>query len=126
MPERAYAERALAFVQAIPYEAVTRDSFAPPLAVLRDPHADCDEKAVLYAALLRAVAPTLPVAILTMEDHAIVGVGLPAAGGDQTLVIEGQAWVLAEPAGPALHALGVVDGRTRAALAQGVTSARVP
>jgi hypothetical protein len=124
--ERAFAERALAFVQGIPYEAVNRDSFAPPLAVLRDPHADCDEKAVLYAALLRAAAPALPVAILTMEAHAVVGVGLPATGVDQTIAAEGVTWVLTEPAGPALHALGAVDARTRAALAQGVTLARVP
>jgi hypothetical protein len=126
LADRAFAERALAFVQGIPYEAVNRDSFAPPLAVLRDPRADCDEKAVLYAALLRAAAPALPVAILTMEDHAVVGVGLPATGADQTIAAEGVTWVLTEPAGPALHALGAVDARTRAALAQGVTLARVP
>ena len=126
LAERAFAERALAFVQGIPYEAVNRDSFAPPLAVLRDPRADCDEKAVLYAALLRAAAPALPVAILTMKDHAVVGVGLPATGADQTIAAGGVTWVLTEPAGPALHALGAVDARTRAALAQGVTLARVP
>lgn len=109
---RAFAERALALVQGIPYEKVTRDTFAPPLALLREQHGDCDEKSTLYAALIRAVAPELPLAILTMRDHAIVGLGLPAGVGDRTVTVEGTAWVIADPAGPNLHPLGRLGSRT--------------
>ncbi|MDP2310400.1 MAG: hypothetical protein Q8P18_30565 [Pseudomonadota bacterium] len=108
---RAFAERALALVQGIPAEPLTRDTFGTPLTVLRDQHGDCDEKSTLYAALIRAVAPDLPMAILTMKDHAIVGLGLPALAGDRTVTVGGTAWVVADPAGPYLHPVGRLGPR---------------
>ncbi|MDP2305155.1 MAG: hypothetical protein Q8P18_03930 [Pseudomonadota bacterium] len=109
---RVYAERALAFVQGLPYERVTRATFAPPLALLREERGDCDEKATLYAALLRAAMPGLPVAVVTLDQHAIVVLGLPPRGADRAVTVDGATWIVAEPAGPALHPLGVLAPKT--------------
>jgi hypothetical protein len=108
---RAFAERALTLVQGIPPEALTRDTFASPLALLREQHGDADEKSTLFAALVRAAAPELPLAVLTMRDHAIVGLGIPALVGDRTVTVDGVAWVVADPAGPYLHPLGRLGPR---------------
>lgn len=121
---RAYAERALAFVQGLPYEKVTRATFAPPLALLREQAGDCDEKATLYAALLRAAAPDLPVAVITLDQHAVVGLGLPPRGADRAVTVDGAAWLIAEPAGPARHPLGTLAPKTT--LEAGFTLRRVP
>jgi hypothetical protein len=121
---RAYAERALSFVQALPYEAVTRATFAPPLALLREQHGDCDEKATLYAALLRAAAPGLAVAVVTLDQHAIVVLGLPPRGADRAVSADGTTWLVAEPAGPAQHPLGALSPKTT--LERGFTLRRVP
>ncbi|MES2643610.1 MAG: hypothetical protein V4850_29260 [Myxococcota bacterium] len=121
---RAYAERALSFVQALPYEAVTRATFAPPLALLREQRGDCDEKATLYAALLRAAAPGLAVAVVTLDQHAIVVLGLPPRGADRAVTVDGATWLVAEPAGPAQHPLGALSPKTT--LERGFTLRRVP
>lgn len=121
---RAFAERALLFVQNLPYEKVSRATFAPPLALLREERGDCDEKATLYAALLRAYAPDLRVAIITMDQHAIVGLGLPARGDDRAVSVDEVTWLVAEVAGPALDPLGTLSPKTT--LDRGFTLRRVP
>jgi hypothetical protein len=109
---RAFAARALAFVQSLPVEELARVTFSPPLVVLGEQHGNCDEKATLYAALIHAAAPTLPVAVLTMRAHAIVGLGLPAGVGDRTVTVGGTAWVVADVAGPTLHELGRLSAKS--------------
>lgn len=108
---REYAQRALTFVQGIPAEPLRRDLFATPLAVLREQRGDSDEKATLYAALIRAAAPDVPLAVLTMRDYAIVGLAVPAVAGDRTVTVEGTTWVVVDPAGPFLHPFGRVGPR---------------
>jgi hypothetical protein len=114
---RAYAERALAFVQSIPYEAKLKRGgdagFRQPLAVLGRNRADCDGKAVLFLALVRAAHPALGSAVLVIPDHALAGLALEPMKGDRDIKADGVRYVLAEPVGPAVEPLGSASGRSR-------------
>lgn len=113
---RELAERALLFVQRIPYATAAHDSFRTPSAVLRDHAGDCDEKVALFAALLRAHEPTLPIAVITMPGHAFVGIDLAPHGDEQNVLVGGRLWLVAEPVGPAIQPLGRISERSAAAL----------
>jgi len=110
----------LSFVQSIPYEKRTRKGDDPgyrrPLALLFRNRGDCDSKAVLFLGLLRADNPKLPMAMVYIPGHALVGLGITPRPGDTTLEHDGQTYVLAEPVGPAEHALGVIDDASRKGL----------
>jgi hypothetical protein len=120
---RAFAEKALSFVQAIPYEARKRNGKDPgyrrPLALLARNRGDCDSKAVLYLGLLRAEHPGVPLAVVYVPGHALVGVGVPAQPGDQTFEVAGKTFVMAEPVGPALMPLGETAKANRKAARRG-------
>ncbi len=114
--DREYAELALSFVQAIPYEKTKSGSdagYRRPLGVLARNKGDCDSKAVLYLALLRARDPEMPVAAVYIKDHMLVGVGLDSEKGDKTFRRDGQAYLFAEPVGPAMLDLGDAPGKHR-------------
>ncbi|MEZ4235465.1 MAG: hypothetical protein R3F59_04745 [Myxococcota bacterium] len=117
--DRAFVARALAFVQAIPYEARKRRGGDPgyrrPLALLARNRGDCDSKSVLFLALVRAELPTLPLAALYVPGHMLVGVGLPAEGADKRFTVEGTPLLYAEPVGPALWPLGAKVPRSHRA-----------
>lgn len=114
--DREYAELALSFVQAIPYEKKKSGGdvgYRRPLGVLARNKGDCDSKAVLYLALLRARNPELPVAAVYIKDHMLVGVGLDSEKGDKTFRRDGQTYLFAEPVGPAMLDLGDAPGKHR-------------
>jgi len=107
---REYVERALSFVQAVPYEARKRKGGDPgyrrPLALLFRNRGDCDSKAVLFLGLVRAAYPDTELAVVYIPGHALTGVGLPARDGDETFTAGEVELLYAEPVGPGLHPLG--------------------
>lgn len=108
--DRAFVERALAFVQAIPYEARLRQGGDPgyrrPIALLARNRGDCDSKAVLFLGILRAELPKLPLAVVYVPNHALTGVGLEKESGDKDFSLDGVHLLYAEPVGPAMAPLG--------------------
>jgi hypothetical protein len=80
--EREFVERALSFVQSIPYELLRSDGsgYRPPLAVLSADSGDCDSKAMLAVMLLRHLG--LDAVMLSSDRlaHAAVGIALPGPG----------------------------------------------
>jgi hypothetical protein len=114
---RAYVEKALSFVQAIPYEAQKQNGGDPgyrrPLALLYRNRGDCDSKAVLFLGLVEAAYPELDEAVIYVPGHALTGVSLPAADGDRTFEAGGKEFVYAEPVGPAPHPLGTPDDKNK-------------
>lgn len=111
---RAFADRAVRFVQAIPYERRKGGGdkgYRRPLSVLARNRGDCDSKTVLYLAILRAVLPDVAGAVVYVPRHAFAAVGLPPAPGDAVVRVDGERFVLAEPVGPKVAPLG--DGAPR-------------
>ena len=125
--EREYAERALSFVQAIPYEKKPAGGdvgYRRPLAVIARNKGDCDSKAVLYLALLRIRNPELAASVVYIKDHMLVGVGLDAEDGDRTFRRDGQTYLFAEPVGPAMTALGDSPKKNRSKVKSGAAQVR--
>lgn len=107
--DRDFVERALRFSQSIPYQRGRRggdSGFQRPLALVTRNKGDCDGKSALFLALVRAELPAVPLAMVYVPGHALVGVGLPARKGDRTFKTDGQVFVYAEPVGPAAISLG--------------------
>ncbi len=116
--DREFVERALSFVQSIPYEARKRKGGDPgyrrPLALLSRNRGDCDSKSVLFLAIVHAELPAVPLSVVYVPGHALVGVGLPKESGDRSFSSEGIKYLYAEPVGPAQLPLGEVGkGHTR-------------
>lgn len=114
-PPEAFAARALAWVQAIPYErrAGEGDTYRRPLAVIDEDRGDCDSKAVLYLALVMSAFPQVDTALFYIPNHLYVGLDLPGAG--TRVEMDGRSWLVAEPAGPGTFPLGRLDERHEAA-----------
>jgi len=109
MSKRAFAERAIGFVQAIPYEIGKegRDKgFRRPLSVLGRNKGDCDSKSTLFLALMKAAHPDLQSGFVYIKGHAYVGLGLQPSKKDVVFEADGRKWVVAEPVGPAMMAVG--------------------
>ncbi len=102
----------LQFVQSIPYQTQgarldsRHDAFQPPLRVLFENRADCDSKATLALALLRGLYPKLPLAIIYMPEHAVIGVHFPKKVGDDTVEKDGLYYLVGEVSGPAQLVIG--------------------
>jgi FixJ family two-component response regulator len=100
----------LLLVQSIPYDALqdraSDAGFLPPLSVLAQNRGDCDSKSVLFATLLHKLYPSLPIAMILLEQHALLGIGVPVEKDDMTWHHANRDWVLAEPVGPGLLPLG--------------------
>ncbi len=124
---RQFAARALSFVQSIPYEKGKNGAdkgFRLPLAVLGRNRGDCDSKAVLYLALLRAAYPKTESAVVYIKGHAFVGLGLPIRKGDVGFKAGGSDWLIAEPVGPAQAPLGDAAKNSKRKARQGKISIR--
>ncbi len=128
LKQRAFAARALAFVQNIPYEEGQKGGddkgFRLPLSVLATNMGDCDSKATLYLAILKAAHPSLDTTMVYIPGHAFVGLGLKPRDGDVTFQARGKTWVMAEPVGPALAPLGDGDKRSKARAKKGKLKTR--
>lgn len=115
----------LSFVQAIPYSTLESrvDSsgagFSPPLRVLWENKGDCDSKVTLTAALLRMLMPRVKIALVFIDQHALIGIEVPINGSDKTLTYNNVVYALAEPTGPALMYLGEIADDSSQAIAAG-------
>ncbi len=104
----------LDFVQSIPYQSQASTASAPGLGFLLPQEllvrnaGDCDSKVVLLASLLRGLYPDLPLGLVLLPDHALLGVAMPAEAGEQTLRLSGHRLLLVEAAGPANLPPGVL------------------
>jgi hypothetical protein len=111
-----YAERALSFVQSIPYEKRKGGAdvgYRRPLSLLGVNKGDCDSKSVLFLALMRARYPDVDSAIVTIPGHALVALQMEDERGDASIREGGETWVLAEPVGPAVQEVGETSCRHR-------------
>ena len=107
---RAYLVRVLSFVQNIPYESRSKNGgdagFRRPLSLLARNKGDCDGKAALFLALVRAALPDVPAGIVIVPDHAFVAVAVTPRKGDTTFKKDGVKYVAMEPVGPAVLRVG--------------------
>ena len=116
---RAYFSLLLGWVQSIPYDtledrvASSGAGFAPPMGLLLQNKGDCDSKAVLTSALVRAFLPNTDMVMVFLPEHALLGVAITPIAGDETLDVDGQTFVLYDPTGPALLPFGQVSTRTK-------------
>ena len=88
--DRARVALALGFFQEIPYATLEDKQrqggdFLPAPALLAQNRGDCDSKAVALAAVLRTFTRFRKLAVVTMPDHAILVVEMPAQAGDTTV-----------------------------------------
>lgn len=115
---RAYFKLLLGWVQSIPYDTLedrkvsNGSGFAPPLGVLQQNLGDCDSKAVLTSALVRAFLPDTDMAMVLLPNHALLAIALTPKKTDTTINVEGQEYVLYDPTGPALIPFGQVSEDT--------------
>ena len=118
-PPRDLFNYLLAFVQAIPYQQLQSSDglrgsgFLLPQQVLSNNRGDCDSKVTLLASLWRYLQPEIPLVLLFVPDHALLGVALPAQGAEETLTVAGGRWLLAEPTGPAELSAGQIGASSR-------------
>lgn len=124
---RTYVERALVFVQSIPYESgkTRKDKgYRRPLSVLARNKGDCDSKTTLFLALVRARHPELQSSVIYVPNHAFAGVALPPEPGDRSFVRDHVTYVGMEPVGPAKLPAGEVSGKAGWHLFWGSAEAR--
>ena len=112
---REFAGLALGFVQSIPYQsrAKSNNAYRRPLKVIARNKGDCDSKSTLFLALMRSAYPDLPLSVVYIPGHAFTGLGIEAQSGDIRFREDGQTWVVAEPVGPAMFAVGETTGKSR-------------
>lgn len=118
---RDFATIALGYVQSIPYQsrAKVSNAYRRPLLVLGRNKGDCDSKSTLFLALMHSAYPDLPLSMVYIPGHAFAGLGLEPQRGDITFRKSGQTWVVAEPVGPAMFAVGETTGKSRRRAATG-------
>jgi hypothetical protein len=112
---RDFIDRALAFVQTIPYEKRARgdSSYRRPFSTLGRDRGDCDSKAVLFLGLLKEAWPEVHSGVAYVKDHAFVLADISSVDGDTLLDTGEGRWVAMEPVGPALEAAGHVSKLSR-------------
>ncbi|WP_137165787.1 hypothetical protein [Salinimonas lutimaris] len=120
---RQYFSVMLGLIQTIPYDALedraehNGSGFLTPAQVLAQNKGDCDSKSVLTAALARAFLPDVPMALILLPEHALLGVALAPKAGEQTLQYGDTEYILFEPTGPAQLPFGEIAEQSRVAIA---------
>jgi len=124
---REFASTALGYVQSIPYQsrAKVSNAYRRPLLVVARNKGDCDSKSTLFLALMRSAYPDLPLAVGYIPGHAFTGLGIEPARGDLTFRDSGQTWVVAEPVGPAMFAVGETKGKSQRRARWGMVDVRI-
>ncbi len=115
----------LAFVQSIPYSPLesritsSGAGFNPPLKLLWENQGDCDSKVTLTASLLRTLMPRIKMALVFIDNHALIGINITPRANEDTVEYQGVSYVLAEPTGPASLALGKIAPESAQAIYSG-------
>jgi hypothetical protein len=110
------------FMQSIPYETLNTRGRSPmrtPAGVLADNRGDCDAKSIALATLLATIAPELSTVLVYGDNHAFLGVSLPAMPGDTAFSVGGRSYVALEPVGPGWFPAGTLSPMSQAILAGG-------
>ena len=121
---REYIDLMLGWLQTIPYSTLTDrvttngSGFLPPITLLNSNKGDSDSKTVLAASIIRAFLPNVPMRMVFLRNHALLGVNLTVGPGDESIVIDGLSYVLLEPTGPQMP-LGEVGEQSYLAIRQG-------
>lgn len=114
----------LSFVQSIPYSTLesrlssSGAGFNPPAKLLWENQGDCDSKMALTATILRALMPRIDMAMVYIDQHAFIGIAIPAAAGEVSINYKNVNYLLAEPTGPALYKLGTLAPESELAIHQ--------
>jgi hypothetical protein len=122
---RKVTDYVLGFIQTIPYATLesrvtaSGAGFNPPLKLLWENQGDCDSKVTLTAAILRSLMPRIKMILVFIDNHALLGIQVPVQANDQTVVIDGISYVLAEPTGPRLLPLGEIAPPSELAVGNG-------
>ena len=109
---RKVTDYTLGFVQSIPYSKLESRAtslgagFNTPLKVLWENQGDCDSKVTLTGAILRALMPRVKIIFVFIDQHALIGIDVPARADETSIDFEGSSYLLAEPTGPAKLLLG--------------------
>jgi len=115
----------LGFIQSIPYAELSSRitssgaGFNPPLKVLWENQGDCDSKVTLSSALLRSLMPRIKMAMIFIDNHALLGIDIPPMGDELSITHNGTTYLLAEPTGPAIMPLGVLAQSSKQAVLSG-------
>ena len=115
----------LGFIQSIPYSTLesrissSGAGFSTPLKLLWENQGDCDSKVTLTVALLRTLMPRIQMVMVFTQQHALMGINIPALANETTIEFEGTTYVLAEPTGPAMFNLGQVAPDSKLAVNNG-------
>lgn len=121
----------LSFVQSIPYEELqsrvtsSGAGFNPPNRLIYENKGDCDSKVTLIGAILKPLFPNLEIAVVLVPGHALLAISAPFNESEDTVEIDGQFYVLAEPTGPAILPLGKIGESSRGFIASGQFSAEL-
>jgi hypothetical protein len=119
----------LGFIQSIPYSTLesrvtaSGAGFNPPSKLLWENQGDCDSKVTLAAALLRSLMPRVKMVLVFIDNHALIGIKVPALAGDLTIQVNSVTYVLGEPTGPASLKLGKVAQESELSILSGQFSA---
>ncbi len=115
----------LSFVQSIPYSTLesrltsSGAGFNPPAKLLWENQGDCDSKMALTATILRALMPRIDMAMIYIDEHAFIGIAVPAEANEVSIEHQEINYLLAEPTGPALYKLGSLAPESELAIDQG-------
>jgi hypothetical protein len=112
---RVFANKALSFVQNIPYElrALKSDRYRRPLSVIGRNKGDCDSKTVLFLSLMHAAYPKLDLGVVYVRKHAFGALGLEPERGETRFRNGGEVWVGVEPVGPAVAPIGKLGFKSK-------------
>ena len=116
---RVFGNKALAFVQSIPYEkrALIKDRYRRPLSLIGRNKGDCDSKTVLYLSMMKAAYPDMSVGVVYIKGHAFGALELDSKKGDKIVRKDGIKYVAVEPVGPKMSRIGKVGPKSRRSLA---------
>lgn len=122
---RKVTDYVLSFVQSIPYTTLesrvtsSGAGFNSPAKLLWENQGDCDSKVTLTATILRALMPRIEMAMIYIDQHAFIGIAVPANAGEMTIKYQGVNYLLGEPTGPAPYRLGKLAPESELAINQG-------
>lgn len=130
---RDYVNLLMSWIQSIPYNELedrlvsNGSGYFSPVEVLTNNLGDCDSKTTLAASLMRSLLPNLPMVLIFLPDHALLGANLAHRSNEQTLKIDGVDYLLMEPTGPALMKIGSLSDKSMSDIASGMyTSEKIP
>ena len=126
LSDRELLEKALNFLQSIPYDTLqNRDlesftGFLPAYSLLDKNIGDCDSKSVALLSIAKTLAPQIESIMVLIPKHAFLAFAVPAKLEDQTILYQGKRYVVAEVAGPAVLPLGQVGKTSESAIRKNV------